>query len=71
MNKIATLSLLPLALTAACGQVVSTPKPLTEKQSAVLTKELNGKIAGKPVIGNTLARDARATPFAWWTVTLA
>jgi len=49
MNKIATLSLLPLALTAACGQVVSTPKPLTEKQSAVLTKELNGKIAGKPV----------------------
>lgn len=36
-------------LLAACGQVDSTPKPLTEKQSAVLMKELNGKVAGTPV----------------------
>jgi hypothetical protein len=40
---------LPLTLAAACGQVDSTPKPLTEKQSAVLMKELNGKVVGKPV----------------------
>lgn len=40
---------LPLTLVAACGQVDSTPKPLTEKQSAVLMKELNGKVPGKPV----------------------
>ena len=39
----------PLTLVAACGQVDSTPKPLTEKQAAVLMKELNGKVAGKPV----------------------
>lgn len=40
---------LPLALVAACGQVDRTPVPLTEKQSAVLMKELDGKVAGKPV----------------------
>jgi hypothetical protein len=40
---------LPLTLVAACGKVDSTPKPLTEKQSAVLMKELKGKVAGKPV----------------------
>ncbi|WP_295444418.1 hypothetical protein [Sphingorhabdus sp. EL138] len=39
----------PLTLAAACGQVDSTPKPLTEKQSAMLMKELNGKVAGAPV----------------------
>ena len=39
----------PLTLVAACGQVDSTPKPLTEKQSAMLMKELNGKVAGTPV----------------------
>jgi len=39
----------PLTLVAACGQVDNIPKPLTEKQSAVLMKELNGKVAGKPV----------------------
>ena len=39
----------PLTLVAACGQVDSTPKPLTEKQTAVLMKELSGKVAGKPV----------------------
>ncbi|MBL0924833.1 MAG: hypothetical protein IBJ12_10265 [Sphingomonadaceae bacterium] len=27
----------------------STPKPLTEKQAALLAKELDGKTAGKPV----------------------
>ena len=46
--KLAALAL-PLTLVAACGQVDSTPVPLTEKQSAVLMKELNGKVAGKPV----------------------
>lgn len=42
-------SVLPLTLIAACGQVDSTPAPLTEKQSALLSKQLDGKIAGKPV----------------------
>jgi hypothetical protein len=46
--KLLTLAL-PLLLPAACGEVDSTPKPLTEKQSESLTKELAGKIAGKPV----------------------
>lgn len=46
--KLAALAL-PLTLVAACGQVDSTPAPLTEKQSAMLMKELNGKVAGKPV----------------------
>jgi hypothetical protein len=46
--KLAALSL-PLTLVAACGDVDSTPKPLTEKQSAVLMKQLDGKVAGKPV----------------------
>jgi hypothetical protein len=40
---------LPLSLLAACGEVDSTPKPLTDKQSALLSKELAGKVAGKPV----------------------
>ena len=39
----------PLILLAACGQVDSTPKPLTEKQTAVLMKELSGKVAGEAV----------------------
>lgn len=46
--KLAALAL-PLTLVAACGQVDSTPAPLTEKQSALLMKELDGKVAGKPV----------------------
>jgi hypothetical protein len=46
--KLAALAL-PLTLVAACGKVDSTPKPLTEKQTAVLTTELNGKVAGEPV----------------------
>lgn len=40
---------LPLIFLAGCGEVDSTPKPLTEKQSATLMKELSGKVAGKPV----------------------
>lgn len=43
------LALLTLPLVASCGQVDSTPKPLTEKQTAMLTKELDGKTADKPV----------------------
>jgi hypothetical protein len=39
---------IPLAL-ASCGQVDSTPVPLTEKQTALLAKELDGKVAGAPV----------------------
>lgn len=48
MFKFAAIAL-PLSLVAACSQVDSTPVPLTEKQSAVLMKELDGKVAGKPV----------------------
>lgn len=39
----------PLSLLTSCGAVDSTPKPLTDKQSAQLTRELEGKVAGKPV----------------------
>ncbi len=50
MRPIKLLALaLPLPLLAACGEVDSTPKPLTEKQSQLLTNELAGKVAGKPV----------------------
>jgi hypothetical protein len=48
MLKLAALAL-PLTMVAACGKVDSTPKPLTEKQSAMLMKELGGKVAGTPV----------------------
>ncbi|MFN3620779.1 hypothetical protein [Sphingorhabdus sp.] len=48
MFKFAALAL-PLSLVAACGQIDRTPVPLTEKQSAMLMKELDGKVAGKPV----------------------
>ena len=41
--------ILPLTVVAACGQVDRTPAPLTEKQSAVLMKEIGGKVAGKPL----------------------
>ncbi len=46
------ISILILAgLTAACTQsgALSTPQPLTEKQSSILTKALAGRVAGKPV----------------------
>jgi hypothetical protein len=50
MRPIKLLALaLPLPFLASCGEVDSTPKPLTEKQSAQLTKELTGKVAGAPV----------------------
>jgi hypothetical protein len=50
MDKFKLFTLvLSLTLVAACGKVDSTPKPLTEKQSAVLMKELSGKVAGTPV----------------------
>ena len=50
MDKLKLVALaLSLTLVAACGKVDSTPKPLTDKQSAVLMKELNGKVAGTPV----------------------
>jgi hypothetical protein len=43
---ILTTLALPLALWA-CGEVDSTPAPLTEKQTALLAKELDGKVAGQ------------------------
>jgi hypothetical protein len=44
-----SLLILPLATLAACGEMDSTPVPLTEKQTERLNKELAGKIAGEPV----------------------
>jgi Family of unknown function (DUF6491) len=41
--------ILPVFLLAACGEVDSTPKPLSEKQSTLLAKELDNKTAGAPV----------------------
>jgi hypothetical protein len=43
------LTTLVLPLLASCAQVDSTPEPLTEKQTALLAKELDGKTPGKPV----------------------
>ena len=40
---------LPLFFVAACGEIDRTPVPLTERQSELLMKQLNGKVAGKPV----------------------
>lgn len=37
-----------LAMVASCAPVDSTPVPLTEKQSIVLAKQLDGKVAGAP-----------------------
>lgn len=37
------------SLLASCSNVDSTPKPLTEKQSTVLAKQIKGKIAGEPI----------------------
>ena len=44
-----TAFILPAVLAASCAPVDSTPKPLTEKQSIVLAKELDGKTAGEPL----------------------
>lgn len=42
-------SALTFLILAACAPMDSTPQPLTEKQSKVLSKQLAGKIAGEPV----------------------
>jgi hypothetical protein len=50
--RIPIFTILILAgLSASCTQngALSTPQPLTEKQSAILTKALAGRVAGKPV----------------------
>ncbi len=40
----------PVFASASCAPMVeSAPKPLTEKQAKLLSKELDGKIAGSPV----------------------
>lgn len=39
---------LALSILAACAPVDSTPQPLTDKQSATLSKQLAGKVAGEP-----------------------
>lgn len=44
-----TTFVLTASLLAACAPVDSTPMPLTEKQSAKLSKELAGKVAGESV----------------------
>lgn len=38
----------PLSLAAGCGEMDSTPAPLTDRQAATLNKQLDGKIAGTP-----------------------
>lgn len=43
-----TAAFLPLAL-AACGEIDSTPAPLTEAQAARLDKQLAGKSPGAPL----------------------
>lgn len=44
-----SLLILPIAVLAGCGEMDSTPVPLTEKQTERLDRELAGKTAGKPV----------------------
>lgn len=44
-----SLLILPMAILAGCGEMDSTPVPLTEKQTERLDRELAGKTAGKPV----------------------
>ncbi len=44
---LAAFTLLPVL--ASCAPMDSTPQPLTDKQSALLAKALNGKVAGEPV----------------------
>ncbi len=44
-----TFIAVPLMLISACGEVDSTPAPLTDKQASLLTRELDGKVAGAPV----------------------
>jgi hypothetical protein len=51
MHRLISLALpaLSLALLSACGEVDSTPQPLTEKQVTLLDRELGNKVAGQPV----------------------
>lgn len=44
-----TAFILPLITLAGCGEMDSTPAPLTEKQTERLDKELAGKVAGTPL----------------------
>ncbi len=44
-----TAFILPLIALAGCGEMDSTPAPLTEKQTERLDKELAGKVAGTPL----------------------
>jgi hypothetical protein len=44
-----TAFILPLITLAACGEMDSTPAPLTEKQTERLDRELAGKVAGTPL----------------------
>jgi hypothetical protein len=46
---ISTVVILPLLAVAACGEMDSTPLPLTAKQTEQLDKELAGKVAGTPL----------------------
>ena len=48
ITKLAFIAV-PLMVTSACGEVDSTPVPLTDKQASLLTRELDGKVAGAPV----------------------
>lgn len=48
MTKL-TFIAVPLMLVSACGEVDSTPQPLTDKQASLLTRELEGKVASAPV----------------------
>jgi hypothetical protein len=49
MRLAGTLTLiLPLVTLAACGEMDSTPAPLTDKQAERLNKQLAGKVAGAP-----------------------
>ena len=47
--KLSATLILPLIALAGCGQMDSTPVPLTEKQTERLDKELAGKLAGTPL----------------------
>lgn len=47
LNRSITL-ILPLMTLAACGDMDSTPAPLTDKQAETLNKQLEGKVAGAP-----------------------
>lgn len=39
----------PLIFVSACGEIDNKPVPLTDKQASLLSRELEGKVAGAPV----------------------